>query len=208
MSRCVDVGDLQPGVPENSPAALTAMTRIAVVELVPRPAQRWELLGPYVDLVRVEVLGVTTTAIARRLGHLLGEAAPRRAVSLDALATPLHIAPGGDGGGGCARRRPRVGRRAAAGRVALIAGAGWRLRALIGCPPAVVSGLPRRSRVTRSRGLWISGMSDSPCKGHLQVPLRGTCSEASASPATPLSTARPLSARSAPQRTREPADAP
>jgi hypothetical protein len=39
------------------------------------------------------VLGVTTTVIARRLGHLLSEAAPRRAVSLDALATPLHITP-------------------------------------------------------------------------------------------------------------------
>jgi hypothetical protein len=72
---------------------LSATTRIAVVELVPGPAQRWELLGAYVELVWVEVLGVTTTAIARRLGHLLSEAAPRRAVSLDALATPLHTTP-------------------------------------------------------------------------------------------------------------------
>lgn len=78
-------------MPGDSPATLTSTTRIAVVELVPSPVQRWELLGAYVELVWVEVLGVTTTAIARRLGHLLGEAAPRRAVSLDALATPLHI---------------------------------------------------------------------------------------------------------------------
>ena len=78
---------------DHSADSLKATTRIAVVELVPRPAQRWELLGPYVELVWVEVLGVTTTAIARRLGHLLNEAAPRRAVSLDALADPLHITP-------------------------------------------------------------------------------------------------------------------
>jgi hypothetical protein len=72
---------------------LTATTRIAVVELVPSSAQRWSLLGAYVELVWVDVLGVTTTAIARRVGHLLNEAAPRRAVSLDALATPLQVIP-------------------------------------------------------------------------------------------------------------------
>jgi hypothetical protein len=80
-------------VPGDSAVALTATTRIAVVELVPCPAQRWVLLGPYVELVWVEILGVTTTAIARRLGLLLSEATSRRAVSLDALAAPLHITP-------------------------------------------------------------------------------------------------------------------
>jgi hypothetical protein len=75
----------------DSSATLTPTTQIAVVELMPCPTQRWALLGAYVELVWVEALGVTTTAIARRVGHLLSEAAPRRAVSLDALAAPLRI---------------------------------------------------------------------------------------------------------------------
>ncbi|MGH9138859.1 MAG: hypothetical protein ACRD0G_17750 [Acidimicrobiales bacterium] len=71
--------------------SLTATTRIALVEMPARPDAVWPLLGAYVELVWVEVLGLAATVIARRLGHLLDETPPTRGVSLDALAAPLHI---------------------------------------------------------------------------------------------------------------------
>ena len=52
---------------------------------------------------------------------------------------------------------------------------------------AVVVGLPRRSRVTRFRGLWISGMTDSPCKGPAAGSSTRNLRRATAPPATRLS---------------------
>jgi hypothetical protein len=154
------------------PSSLPATTRIALVELVPCPAQRRDLLRPDVQLVWVEVRGVTGhhnvsgSSATSSPTHLLVEPGSHDAVS----PAPHHP---DQGPHGLFRRRPRVGRGAAAGRrPSGCRVAGWRLRAPFGCPPAVVSGLPRRSRVTRSRGLWISGIGDSRCKGPLQVPLR------------------------------------
>ena len=46
----------------------------AVAELVRLPARaddRWSLRSDYVDLVWIELLGVTAVAVARRLGHLV-----------------------------------------------------------------------------------------------------------------------------------------
>jgi hypothetical protein len=74
-------------------STLEPTSRIELAQLPVRQGDRWPLLGSYVDLVWTEILGVTTTAVARRLGHLLTCTPPVRGVSLDVLATPLAISP-------------------------------------------------------------------------------------------------------------------
>ena len=75
------------------PLPLTPTTRIELIRLPTRAADRWSLRGDYVDLVWTELLGVTAVAVARRLGHLLAMSPPARGVSLDSLATPLRVPP-------------------------------------------------------------------------------------------------------------------
>ena len=75
------------------PRPLTPTTRIQLVLIHARADDRWSLLSDYVDRVWTELLGVTTVAVARRLGQLRALASPARGVSLDFLATSLRVPP-------------------------------------------------------------------------------------------------------------------
>jgi hypothetical protein len=79
---------------DDLPRSLTSTTRIELVRLPARTDDRWSLRSEYVDLVWIELLGVTAVAVARRLEHLLSLQPPARGVSLDSLATPLRIPAG------------------------------------------------------------------------------------------------------------------
>jgi hypothetical protein len=65
---------------------------IHLVVIPRRPRDRWPLRGDYVEVVWAEILGPTTTAIARRLGRAATDLEVE--VPFEAIAASLAIPPG------------------------------------------------------------------------------------------------------------------